>query len=48
MDWLNLRKAFRQTMCEKQAKSQERISELAGVYRTYMCRVELGQVRHGS
>jgi len=27
--------------------SQERLGELAGVYRTYMSRVELGQVRLG-
>jgi transcriptional regulator with XRE-family HTH domain len=32
---------------EKQGKSQERLGELAGVYRTYMSRVELGQVRLG-
>jgi transcriptional regulator with XRE-family HTH domain len=32
---------------EKQSMSQEKLGELAGVYRTYMSRVELGQVRLG-
>lgn len=32
---------------EKQGMSQERLGELAGVYRTYMSRVELGKVRLG-
>jgi transcriptional regulator with XRE-family HTH domain len=45
-----LSKAFGQVVREereKQGMSQERLGELAGVYRTYMSRVELGQVRLG-